>query len=287
MVVFEYAFATIEFSEVPYIQNMYLDELYFLCDILDFLEGKQELYSNFWHKLEPNMQYRLWTCLGANFCNNDIVLMKYIFHFERAISEKYGHRVCRGYLSIIFSLNYASFSVSHLLSFCRHFSVSANVYQERLSFRHLFGIWSRIFACLLFALGHTTWKGKWRWILLFLWFVFLPIRFYILTDFVHLPRFPGVIYFDIVYIAAMAFAGMVSGFASMELIHKEWNTKYHKHLSWFYMTIVVIISMIGVYMGRFLRFNSWDILHNPMHLLRETWLLEFKLRNMGYCKSLT
>ncbi len=136
-------------------------------------------------------------------------------------------------------------------------------------------VWNLILAFLpyIFALGHTTWKGKWRWILLFLWFVFLPNSFYILTDFVHLPRFPEMIYFDIVYIAAMAFAGMVSGFASMELIHKEWNTKYHKHLSWFYMTIVVIISMIGVYMGRFLRFNSWDILHNPMHLLRETWLL--------------
>lgn len=32
--------------------------------------------------------YRLWTCLGANFCNNDIVIQKYRFHFMNAISGK-------------------------------------------------------------------------------------------------------------------------------------------------------------------------------------------------------
>lgn len=136
-------------------------------------------------------------------------------------------------------------------------------------------VWNLILAFLpyIFALGYTTWKGRWRWILLFLWFVFLPNSFYILTDFVHLPRFPEMIYFDIVYISAMAFAGMVSGFASMELIHREWNIHYHKRTAWLLMIGTVLISIIGVYMGRFLRFNSWDILHNPMNVVRETWLL--------------
>jgi hypothetical protein len=81
------------------------------------------------------------------------------------------------------------------------------------------------------------------------------------------------IYFDIVYISAMSFAGMVSGFASMELIHREWNIHYHKHMSWFLMVLTVIVSMVGVYMWRFLRFNSWDILHAPGNLVRETWAL--------------
>ncbi len=85
-VIFEYSFATTSFSEVLYNESMRMDESYWLEDILDFLEGKQELYSNFWHRLEPNMQYRLWTCLGANFCNNEIVLKKYELHFQRAIS---------------------------------------------------------------------------------------------------------------------------------------------------------------------------------------------------------
>ncbi len=64
---------------------MRMDESYWLEDILDFLEGKQDLYSNFWHKLEPKTIYRLWTCLGANFSNHDLVTKKYRLHFENAL----------------------------------------------------------------------------------------------------------------------------------------------------------------------------------------------------------
>ncbi len=136
-------------------------------------------------------------------------------------------------------------------------------------------VWNLILAFLpyIFALSYTTWKWKWRWIFLFFWLLFLPNSFYIITDFVHLPKYPDMIYFDIVYISAMSFAGMVSGFASMEIIHKEWNKKYHKHLSWFLIVVILLISTIGVYMWRFLRFNSWDILHAPGNLVRETWIL--------------
>ncbi|MFZ2255408.1 MAG: hypothetical protein WAW59_04575 [Patescibacteria group bacterium] len=63
---------------------MQIDEEYWLDDVLDFLDGRQELYSNFWHRLNPKTIYRLWTCLGANFCNNELVISKYRLHFERA-----------------------------------------------------------------------------------------------------------------------------------------------------------------------------------------------------------
>lgn len=63
---------------------MQIDEEYWLLDVVDFLDGRQELYSNFWHRLDSKRIYRLWTCLGANFCNNDLVIKKYRLHFERA-----------------------------------------------------------------------------------------------------------------------------------------------------------------------------------------------------------
>jgi hypothetical protein len=81
------------------------------------------------------------------------------------------------------------------------------------------------------------------------------------------------VYYDIVYITAMAFAGMVSGYASMEIMHRECNIHLHKKIAWLYITLVMIISMVGVYMGRFLRFNTWDIWHNPLSLVSETWTL--------------
>ncbi len=64
---------------------MRIDEDYWLDDVLDFLDGRQDLYSNFWHRLDSKRVYRLWTCLGANYMNHDLVLKKYRLHFERAI----------------------------------------------------------------------------------------------------------------------------------------------------------------------------------------------------------
>lgn len=73
----------IEVSEAGTVSKV--DEEYWMDDVLDFLDGKQELYSNFWHTLDAKKVYRLWICLGANFMNHDLVLKKYRLHFERAI----------------------------------------------------------------------------------------------------------------------------------------------------------------------------------------------------------
>lgn len=83
-IIFEYSTSRSTFIEVPYTSGMQIDEEYWLDDVLDFLDGRQELYSNFWHRLNPKTIYRLWTCLGANFCNNELVISKYRLHFERA-----------------------------------------------------------------------------------------------------------------------------------------------------------------------------------------------------------
>lgn len=69
---------------IPCTEGLRIDEDYWLADILDYLSGSQELYSQFWHTLHPKRAYRLWMCLGANFLNNDLIVNKYRFHFERA-----------------------------------------------------------------------------------------------------------------------------------------------------------------------------------------------------------
>lgn len=65
-------------------KHEWYNEDYWANDVEDFLDGRQELYSNFWHTLNPTKAYRVWTCLGANFLNNDLVYKKYELHFKRA-----------------------------------------------------------------------------------------------------------------------------------------------------------------------------------------------------------
>lgn len=82
--VFEFGFSLFEFHEIPFSPDISLDEEYWLGDIIDYIEGRQDLYSSFWHRLDPTRVYRLWTCLGANWMNHDLVSLKYALHFDRA-----------------------------------------------------------------------------------------------------------------------------------------------------------------------------------------------------------
>lgn len=78
-----YSFGSIRFEEEKGKHEDY-NEDYWANDLEDFLEGTQELYSNFWHKLNPKKTYRVWTMLWANFINNDILYKKFSLHFKRA-----------------------------------------------------------------------------------------------------------------------------------------------------------------------------------------------------------
>lgn len=166
--------------------------------------------------------------------------------------------------------------IATYLIFCLFATLLAVVRMLYTGTTDLWGlIWNLILAFLpyIFALGYVTYRGWIRWGFILLWIFFLPNSFYILTDFVHLVHYPETIYYDIVYITAMAFAGMISGYASMELIHREWNIHYHRPIAWWFMVTTMFVSMIGIYLGRFLRFNSWDIWNHPLSVIQETWIV--------------
>lgn len=76
-------FSSTEFQEERW-EHVSYNEDYWANDLEDFLDGRQELYSNFWHKLRKDKTYRVWTCLWANFLNNDLIYKKFELHFKRA-----------------------------------------------------------------------------------------------------------------------------------------------------------------------------------------------------------
>lgn len=78
-----FSFGSTKFQEERWKHWSY-NEDYWANDLDDFLEWHQELYSNFWHKLDPKKTYRVWTMLWANFINNDILYKKFALHFKRA-----------------------------------------------------------------------------------------------------------------------------------------------------------------------------------------------------------
>jgi len=89
---FETIYYVFDFGKLKFekenLENDYFNEDYWANDLHDFYNWTQELYSNFLHKLDENKGYRLWTYLGSNFLNNDLLYKKFDFHFNRAKNKE-------------------------------------------------------------------------------------------------------------------------------------------------------------------------------------------------------
>ena len=99
---------------------------------------------------------------------------------------------------------------------------------------------------------------------LVLWLLFLPNAPYILTDFKHLVPSPVVpLWVDIVVIAAPAWTGMLLGFLSLYLVQAVVRSLAGARVAWVTAVAVLGLASFGVYLGRVLRWNSWDVLTHP------------------------
>ncbi len=131
-----------------------------------------------------------------------------------------------------------------------------------------------------------------RWILTILlicWVVLFPNAPYILTDLVHLCGNPGVpLWFDMILILSFGFTGMFYGFVSLHLLETRFFAAFSRIWSTLVPVVLIYIACFGVYLGRFLRWNSWNLVDKMSQVLtdivirvadplthRETW--EFTL----------
>ena len=97
-----------------------------------------------------------------------------------------------------------------------------------------------------------------------LWLLFLPNAPYIVTDFKHLePIAPVPMWFDVVVIAAPAWTGMLLGFLSLYLVQAVVRQVAGRGVGWIVAIGALGLSSFGVYLGRVLRWNSWDVLTDP------------------------
>ena len=100
-----------------------------------------------------------------------------------------------------------------------------------------------------------------------LWLLFLPNAPYILTDFKHLAESPVVpIWADVVVIAAPAWTGMLLGFLSVYLVQSVVRSLAGPRVAWATVLAVLGLASFGIYLGRVLRWNSWDVFTQPLLL---------------------
>ncbi len=97
-----------------------------------------------------------------------------------------------------------------------------------------------------------------------LWLLFLPNTWYVLTDFVHIFQGGQISQiYDIAMITTLVFAGFALGFASLLIVHKEFLKRWSKQQSMGAVTIILLLASFAIYLGRDLRWNTWDVVTNP------------------------
>jgi uncharacterized membrane protein len=96
------------------------------------------------------------------------------------------------------------------------------------------------------------------------WLLFLPNAPYVLTDFIHLGERHRL--FDTLIIASFAFTSLALGFASLLLVQLVVTRAAGAMLGWVTAFGSLFAASIGIYLGRVLRLNSWDVVHRPGRL---------------------
>jgi uncharacterized membrane protein len=100
------------------------------------------------------------------------------------------------------------------------------------------------------------------------WLGFLPNSFYVLSDFVHLTEFQRAdIVFDTAMFGSFALNGLVLGYLSLFLVHSELRKRLIARQSGSLIVVVLLISSFAIYVGRDLRWNTWDVILSPASLL--------------------
>ncbi len=111
-----------------------------------------------------------------------------------------------------------------------------------------------------------------------LWLLFFPNAPYIFTDLIHLKFFRQHYWLDLSLILHFALTGFLLGFISLYLMQSVVAARLGRAASWLFILVVAGLSGLGVYIGRFLRWNSWDIFLNPVGITRDLSQLAFHPR---------
>jgi uncharacterized membrane protein len=141
-------------------------------------------------------------------------------------------------------------------------------------------IWNLFLAFIPYALSNwisnkINRKSKLAFIIATLiWLLFIPNSFYIITDLFHLNKNgPSPIWYDLALLFSFAWNGLLFGIISVRQMERMFEQFFNKRFDLLFVYPVMALNAFGIYLGRYLRFNSWDVVSNPVLLLRDVYYL--------------
>ncbi len=104
-----------------------------------------------------------------------------------------------------------------------------------------------------------------------LWLIFLPNAPYMLTDYIHVKYGDrGYLLLDAFTLGWFAIAAFAAAVISLNDVSTLLMKRYNGYLVSLMILSICLLCSLGIFLGRDLRFNSWDVVTNPKALVMET-----------------
>jgi uncharacterized membrane protein len=135
---------------------------------------------------------------------------------------------------------------------------------------NLFLAWIPLIVAILLVrmLRNYLWTSWKPFTLTILWLVVLPNSFYMISDFVHIQDvMRHNLLYDVVMFTSFIFTAALLGFSSVYMVHAELRKRMTMRSSSILVSVLIFLCSFAIYLGRNLRWNSWDILINPAGIL--------------------
>jgi len=101
-----------------------------------------------------------------------------------------------------------------------------------------------------------------------LWLLFLPNAPYLLTDIIHLKLRPPIpLWYDLSMLVLFGLHGLSLALVSLLKVKKLILQRLPNHISEFIILVILFLTSYGIYLGRFLRWNSWDVVTRPKMII--------------------
>ena len=145
--------------------------------------------------------------------------------------------------------------------------------------RHTGLVWNLFLAWIPFMLSYfahaISWKRATLYLVIpsiaFLWLIFFPNAPYMLTDLQDLARKASgaPLWYDVIIVVWSSWTGMLLGVISLYLMQDIIIRSFGRIAGWIFVFVISALSSFGIYIGRFVRLNSWDILQDPAETAQE------------------
>lgn len=119
---------------------------------------------------------------------------------------------------------------------------------------------------LAFAFVAARAPGRLAFLPAALWLAFLPNAPYLVTDLIHVGDAGGDVVLDAAAIGTAAAVGVVLGGLSLALMQARVAVAAGTRAGWLFAYGILALAGLGVYIGRVLRWNSWDAFVRPLEI---------------------